>query len=96
MLLYDLQDSPLQFAHLTDTVEPLLNNQRVDFRAILLKFCNYLMDTDSRFLDKAVKINGGGACTFYTFFGLIPQRWKDTLANIVFYTLTINGNSHSD
>lgn len=61
MLLYHLQDCPLLFAHLSDTVESLLNNQRIDFCALLLEFCNYLMDTDSRLLNEAVKVNSGCA-----------------------------------
>ena len=96
MLLYDLQDCALLFTHLSDAIESLLNNQRIDFSSGLLEFCNNLVDTDARIRDEAVKVNSCRTRAFGAFFRLVPQVWEDTFADIILHTLTVNGDSHSD
>ena len=68
MFLYHLQDCALLFAYLSDTIESLLNNQRIDFCSRLLEFRNNLMDTDARILDEAVQVCSSRTRAFGTLF----------------------------
>ena len=95
MLLHGSDKCTDSFRGFVLSEELFLQQASGDELPLFFQFIESLVEFDSCFLDISIQVAGFTALAFGALLRLIPQGWFDALADIVFHSRTVHGDTHT-